>query len=533
MIRDKGSILVVDDTSDSLRVLTSTLTAEGYTVQPADSGELALASIAANPPELILLDIRMPGMDGFEVCRRLKAQEYSRNIPVVFLSALSEVGDRVEGLKLGAVDFISKPFRKEELLARVETHLELARLRASLERRVAERTAELHEANRRLQEELDEHKRTLRTLRESEERFRHLADTVPAVIWLSDTRDFVVFVNKHGLSLSGRTLDQLKGHGWVHIIHPDDLPLMWNWRMQASRSSGSFQSEIRVQRADGEFRWMLSTIVARGARNRGYIGMMADITDLKRNQERMLANQKLESLGVLAQGVAHDVNNLLGTILSEADLASLDIPEDHPARGSLERIKTVALRDSEIVALLSAYAGSGKDAPVEPVNLSALVADTLRLLRNSVSRKAVVKTNLPPHLPAVWMNATQVRQIVMNLALNASEALSGGAGTITFTTSREAGESQQPGNDGYVRLEVSDTGCGMSEEVMARIFDPFFSTKSIGRGLGLAAVQGIVRSFGGVLRVHSTPGQGSTFEISFPCRQPQTVSGGRTFVQTG
>ena len=115
---DKGSILVVDDTSDSLRVLAGTLAADGYSVQPADSGELALAALAHHVPELILLDIRMPGIDGFEVCRRLKAEPRTRNIPVVFLSALTEVEDRVEGLKLGAVDFISKPFRKEELLAR-------------------------------------------------------------------------------------------------------------------------------------------------------------------------------------------------------------------------------------------------------------------------------------------------------------------------------------------------------------------------------------------------------------------------------
>ena len=215
-MRDKGSILVVDDTSDSLRVLTNTLKADGYHVQPADSGELALASLATKMPELILLDIRMPGLDGFEVCRRLKSQAQSRNIPVVFLSALSEVEDRVEGLKLGAVDFISKPFRKEELLARVETHLELARLRTSLEKRVAERTAELNLANQLLQVELDEHKRTLRAWRESEVRFHHLADTVPAVIWVSEKADWLVFLNKHALSFTGRTMAELEGHGWMH-----------------------------------------------------------------------------------------------------------------------------------------------------------------------------------------------------------------------------------------------------------------------------------------------------------------------------
>ena len=520
---DKGSILVVDDTSDSLRVLASTLTADGYNVQPADSGELALAALTHHIPELILLDIRMPGMDGFEVCRRLKAQPHSRNIPVVFLSALTEVEDRVEGLKLGAVDFISKPFRKEELLARVETHLELARLRVSLENRVAERTAELRESNRRLQVELEEHQRTMRALSESEQRFRHLADTVPAVIWLSDRGDSVVFLNRYALSFTGRTMAELEGHGWHQALHPDDRHLIER-RPETPPSADSFQRELRLRHADGEYRWMLSTVAARSPGRQGYIGMMADITDLKRNQERMLANQKLESLAVLAQGVAHDVNNLLGTILSEADLALFDLPEESPARGSLERIKTVAIRDSEIVSMLSAYAGTGKPTSVEPLDLSALVAETLRLLRNSISRKAVVQTNLAPHLPPVWLNATQVRQIVMNLAINASEALGDRAGTIIFTTALEVDGSGQSGDGRYVRFTASDTGCGMSDDVMAKIFDPFFSTKSLGRGLGLSAVRGIVRSFGATLHVTSTLGQGTTFEILFSCGQPQPAS---------
>jgi signal transduction histidine kinase len=147
---DKGAILVVDDTHASLKLLTDLLKAEGYAVHPADSGELALASVAANPPDLILLDIRMPGMDGFEVFRRLKARQESCQIPVIFISALTEMEQRVEGLKLGALDFISKPFQREELLARVQTHMELSQLRTRLEQMVLERTRELEYAHEQL-----------------------------------------------------------------------------------------------------------------------------------------------------------------------------------------------------------------------------------------------------------------------------------------------------------------------------------------------------------------------------------------------
>lgn len=139
----RRTILVVDDTPESLRVLAGILQPEGYTVRPANSGELALASIGAQPPDLILLDIRMPGIDGFEVCRRLKADEATRNIPIIFQSAATDLADRLEGLRLGAVDYISKPFQREELLARVKTHLELALLRGAQEELVKERTAQL------------------------------------------------------------------------------------------------------------------------------------------------------------------------------------------------------------------------------------------------------------------------------------------------------------------------------------------------------------------------------------------------------
>jgi diguanylate cyclase (GGDEF)-like protein len=151
----KGAILVVEDTHASLKLITDILAAEGYQVRPADGGELALASVAAMPPELILLDIRMAGMDGFEVLRRLKAREESRNIPVIFLSAISEVEQRVEGLKQGAVDFISKPFQREELLARVQTHMELSQLRTQLE----QQSADLRKSNEQLQIEIEERTR--------------------------------------------------------------------------------------------------------------------------------------------------------------------------------------------------------------------------------------------------------------------------------------------------------------------------------------------------------------------------------------
>src|ERR1019366_2295025 len=277
----------------------------------------------------------------------------------------------------------------------------------------------------------------------------------------------------------------------------------------ASAVSGqhSFQTELRLRRHDGEYRWMLDTGVPRfvGGVYAGHTGIVVDLTDLKRNQEQLLAAQKLESLGVLSSGIAHDFNNMLGAILAESELALSELPTGSPAATGVASIRNVAMRAAEIV---------------------------LQLLRVSISKHAVLKISLAESLPAVLANASQMRRIVMNLITNASEAIAEDGGVITVSTARAGGDQGPVTGSGtdlsggdYVRLEVSDTGCGMSQEIQTKIFDPFFTTKLAGRGLGLAAVQGIVRSHGGTIKVVSAPGQGTRIEVLLPCAGERTVSG--------
>ena len=527
---DAGTILVVDDEPESLRLLTNILHAHGYQVRPADTGELALESAREKAPDLILLDIRMPGLDGFEVCRRLKADLKTRDIPVMFLSASQEVEGRVEGLQLGAVDFVTKPFRREELLARVRTHLELGRLRTELEKRVAERTAELTIANRQLQLELIERRLAEQALRETEERFRTMADTAPVMIWVAGPDKLCTFVNKRWLDFTGRSIEQELGDGWTHAVHPEDLDRCYDTYSSSCDARRRFEMEYRLRRSDGEYRWVIDIGVPRlepSGTFAGYIGSCIDITDLKLNQEQMLAAQKLESLGVLAAGIAHDFNNMLGSIFAEADLAFGDLPANSPARDNLDRICAVTIRASEVLNLLMAYAGGkGDEVAFEPVDLSMLVQEMLELLKMSISKKAIFSTNFDEDCPPVHGNPTQIRRVVMNLVTNASEALGDKEGSIRAGTRcihvgpepRLEGTANLP-EGAYVLLEVSDTGCGMSAESQAKAFDPFYTTKSAGRGLGLAAVQGIVRSHGGTIHVVSAPGKGSTFRVFIPCER--------------
>jgi two-component system, cell cycle sensor histidine kinase and response regulator CckA len=376
-------------------------------------------------------------------------------------------------------------------------------------------------------QDITEGKRAEAVLRESEERFRNMADTAPVLIWVSGPDKGCIFFNKGWLDFTGRTMQQELGNGWADSVHPDDLDRCWEIYSSSFDARRCFVMEYRLRRADGDYRWVLDNGIPRrepGGVFAGYIGSCVDITDLRRAQEQALARQKLESIGVLAGGIAHDFNNLLAGVLAEAELAATELEQgDSPLEG-LQRIRLAAGRGAEIVRELMIYSGQDKADPVEPVDLSRLVEEMLELLKVSISKHTILKTNLPRNLPAVLGRASQIRQIVMNLIMNASEALGDNGGVIRVRALRAVVPSEPGPNSpanlppgDYLNLEVSDTGVGMTQEVQAKIFDPFFSTKFAGRGLGLAVVQGIVRDHGGAINLVSAPGQGATFEIFLPC----------------
>jgi len=367
-------------------------------------------------------------------------------------------------------------------------------------------------------EDITESKLAEAALIESERRFREMADSAPAMIWTSDREGHAIFFNRQALTFTGCAMEHLAGRGWVDFVHPEDLKRLQSSFAVMRHSHGSGETEFRVRRADGAYRWLLAIAIPRfdGAEYVGHIGINVDITELKRNHEQIAASQKLESLGVLAGGIAHDFNNLLGSILAESELLLDYFTESSSEREGIERIQTVARRASEIVRQMMAFAGRETTA-LEPLDVSALIGELLGLLKVSISKRAVLSVNLATGLPAVRANAAGVRQVVMNLITNASEALEDRAGTITVATSlvRIAKDPELPAGD-YVRLEVSDTGSGMTPAVQSRIFDPFFTTKFTGRGLGLPAAQGIVKGHGGAIRFASAPGAGTRFEVLLP-----------------
>lgn len=367
-------------------------------------------------------------------------------------------------------------------------------------------------------------------VRESEERFRQVAETIDEIFWLANPDGTEIYVSP--------ALERVLGVPWPgsdafrEAIHPDDREHVY--AAFARIGEVPYDIQFRLVRPDGAVRWLRDrTFLVRGRDGEvvRVAGVATDITERKRasEQRRDLQHQvwqaqKLESLGILAGGVAHDFNNLLMGVLGNAGLALAELPPDAPAREQLVRIETAALRAAELTNQMLAYAGKGRFS-VEAVDLSRLVGEMAHLLGAAISKKAQLTYDLAGGMHAVRGDPTQLRQVVMNLITNASDALGEEAGVIAVRTGAtdESGafppgaraEEALPAGS-YVYVEVTDTGCGMDEETRQKIFDPFFTTKFTGRGLGLAGVLGIVRSHGGAIGVVTAPGAGTTFRVVLP-----------------
>jgi signal transduction histidine kinase/CheY-like chemotaxis protein len=298
---------------------------------------------------------------------------------------------------------------------------------------------------------------------------------------------------------------------------------------------------MRIVRADDEVRDLevAAAFIDFAGRPCSLVSVF-DITERKRQEQeeaetqaRLLQTQKLESLGVLAGGIAHDFNNLLVGILGNADLALAELSPESTARDTVRDIQVTAQRAAELTRQMLAYSGKGRFV-VEPIDISRLVEEMAHLLEVTAARRATLRLRAQPNLPLVQADATQLRQVVMNLIMNASEAIGDRSGVISVSTgityidADYAGTTEYTGplTEGeYVHIEVADTGAGMDEATTTRIFEPFFTTKFTGRGLGLAAVLGIVRGHNGAIKVYSEVGRGTTFKVLLPASRSSPISG--------
>jgi PAS domain S-box-containing protein len=375
-------------------------------------------------------------------------------------------------------------------------------------------------------QDLTEQKKAEAALRESEERFRRVFEEGPLGVALVGRDYRFVKANNAFCQMVGYGEAELVRMSFADITHPDDVRADVELAGQLFRREiPFFRMQKRYVKKSGEIIWInLTASMIHGPDGEPLYGlaMVEDVTEIKRTQEEVLIRQKLESLGTMAGGIAHDFNNLLGAIQAQAELALAELDSGLSCKEELKSIDTVAMRGSEIVRQLMIYAGKESSA-VELVDLSKTVDEMLSLLKVSVTKRAVIRANLDHNLPAIRASAAQLRQIVMNLITNASDAIEDPDGVIQVVTSRviwigesTARSSRVLPNGDYIQLEVSDTGRGMSPQTQAKVFDPFFTTKSAGRGLGLAVVQGIVRGLGGGIHLTSELGKGTTFQVLLP-----------------
>jgi PAS domain S-box-containing protein len=387
--------------------------------------------------------------------------------------------------------------------------------------------------------DLSDQKHAEAKLLESEERYRVLYEDNPSMYFIVDSRGVVLSVNKFGAEQLGYVVPDLEGRSVLHVFHPEDRVAVERQLAECLANPGRVDRwEFRKNRKDGSVLWVRERArTVRGADGAPIVLIVCeDVTDQKEAEEerRILEEQvrhaqKLESLGLMAGGIAHDFNNLLVGILGNASLALTKLGDDTPARSNIESLEKAACRAAELCKQLLAYSGRGR-FEVEPVDVSHLVGDLIDLLEVAVPRKRALRYELQSDLPAIEGDASQLRQIVMNLVTNAAEAIGDAPGWITVGTNTiefdEPVESSFVGTvpaGHYVCLEVSDSGCGMDQDVLDKMFDPFFTTKFTGRGLGLAAVLGIVRGHSGAIQVRSEPGAGTTIRALFPCSRRRVI----------
>lgn len=379
-------------------------------------------------------------------------------------------------------------------------------------------------------------------LQEASRRQRAILDNSTDLMWVKDIAGRYTAVNTAFARAFGYSMAQIEGRTVRDLADADAAALVeaQDAEVLASRRAVTVERVSRVGGEERVFEVTITPIVGDFGEPTGTTGTARDITDRRRLEHerardaaRMQDAQKLESLGLLAGGVAHDFNNLLGVIQANAELARLDLPADSPVREPFTEIERSAQRAADLTRQMLAYAGMGRVA-IESVDISSLVRGTADLLRSVVTKKAQLRFELDENLPPVEGDATQLRQVVMNLISNASDAIGEQEGSITLRTMRQHLHSGDVvlafGQDElragmHVVVEVADTGGGMSRETQQRIFDPFFTTKFVGRGLGLAAVLGILRAHGGAIAIDSDLGRGSTFRIYLPAAQPKHVSG--------
>jgi PAS domain S-box-containing protein len=519
-------VLIIDDETVDREIFKQYLDADrpgAFLYAEAATGRDGLRQQKSFNPDCILLDLHLPDLDGLKMIRLLHEGRDRLPCAVVMLTGAGNEEVAVEAMKLGVMDYMVKGPASAHALSRI---VDSAVQRFRYQEEISAHRLALEHRNLELEAIRAE-------LFDEKERYRVLAETIPQLVWTADSNGCIHYANQRLREFNGNIYARL----WPleSLVHADDrTELRDKWR-EGVRSGRAFESELRLRRAqDQTWRWHLMRTAPIRNTDGGpvrWFGTFTDIEDQKRAEEAIRQREKLDSIGLLAGGIAHDFNNLLVGIMGGASYARDSLDRGHSAYPMLEIVLRSSERAADLTQQLLAYAGK-VDVRLEPADISQVARDACDPVRISIPKNIDLKLETANDIPVIETNAGQMKQVIVNLVMNAVEAIGEESGVVTVKTAMEpvgpgvceSGEPQSnvlgyelpPGQ--YVLVEVSDSGPGMDDRMQTQIFDPFFTTKFMGRGLGLAAVQGIVRSLGGGIRVSSEAGSGSAFQVLLPAR---------------
>ncbi len=543
-------LLIVDDQPKNIQVIGTIIRGKGYLASFAQSGREALELVKQNPPDLILLDIMMPEMDGFETCRRLKENPETKNIPVIFLSALSDTMDKVQGFELGAVDYLTKPIQREEFLIRIQTHLEIQMHRKHLEEEVQKRTielenhaAELEILNQQLQREIVEHLEAEEKIRYLQNLMKSIVDSMPSVLISVDPEGKVLHWNREAQNLTGLTDNQAKGR-LLKEVFPQIQRQMEDLH-HAMKDQETKKTE-KVLTQNGETPnysdITIYPLIANGVT--GAVLRIDDVTERVRFEEMIVQTEKMMSIGGLAAGMAHEINNPLSIILQStqnmlrflspeneksAEMAlrygiKLDQLHDFLEKRQillfLNGIRDAAERASHIIEDMLRFSRPSK-SKIMMTDLPTLIDDTVALAARDYNlkkkydfRKIQIIRDIEPDLTLIPCVTSELQQVLLNLLSNAAQSIYAQTDNSSPQIILRAWKEKN-----YAKIEVEDNGTGMEEQVRKRIFEPFFTTKEtgVGTGLGLSVSYFIITTnHNGKISVESTLNKGSKFMIELP-----------------
>jgi PAS domain S-box-containing protein len=531
----KGLIVVaIDDSEESLLALEVFITkrlpdAKFFT---ARNGPEGLALVKQEDPDVVLVDIIMPVMDGYAVCQKIKEDPLTQIIPIIIMTGIrSDRDSRLKALEMGAEGFITKPFDEIEVIAQIKA-ISKIKLAKQIQLREKEHLEQLvEERTRKLEAELAERKATEEALRKSEILNSIIINYSPIPIYSLDIYGNVMSWNKAAEEVFGWKEAEVLGKR-LPFVQEDKLDEFNNLRNLIMKGTIVSGKELVRMRKDGTpiiISLSAATINDADSKVAGIMAAAIDITGQKANeiereklQTQLLQSQKMESIGRLAGGVAHDFNNMLGVILGYAEIAMNQVPPDQPLYSELNEIYKAAERSASLTQQLLAFARKQTINP-RALNPNEAVAGILKMLKRLIGEDINLKWLPANEIWPVLVDPNQVGQILANLCVNARDAING-VGNITIETHNVILDDSYCSKHAeviaghFVLLAVSDDGCGMDKETQDKLFEPFFTTKKMGEGtgLGLATVYGIVKQNNGFINVYSEPGKGTSFKIYLP-----------------